>query len=149
MKVLMNTPGLELKDYNEIYAGQYGYCGNTGVGMSESLGPFIRVNPDDFSASSEIVPWLARNGVEMWYIFETPREEHFTVIPQAISIGDPRPYAPEDYGEAVLFVKPNEYAFTAENMLLDAEMGNFSTYRMLISWTPVGVLCEQTGAWTD
>ena len=53
------------------------------------------------------------------------------------------------YGEAVLFVKPNEYAFTAENILLDAEMGNFSTYRLLVSWTPIGVLCEQTGAWTD
>lgn len=148
-KVLMNTPGLELKNYNDIYAGQAGYCGNVEAGMGDTLGPFIRVNPDDFSAPSEIVPWLARNRVEMWYIFETPREEHFTTTPVAIEIGDPRPYAPEDYGEAVLFVKPNEYAFTAENMLLDAEMGNFSTYRMLISWTPVGVLCEQTGAWTD
>lgn len=148
-KVLMSTPGLEFKQYDEIYAGQAGYCGNAATGMAEILGPFIRVNADDFSASSEIVPWLARNGVEMWYILKEPREEHFTVIPQAISIGDPRPYAPEDYGEAVLFVKPNEYAFTAENMLLDADMGNFSTYRMLISWTPVGVLCEQTGAWTD
>lgn len=54
------------------------------------------------------------------------------------------------YGEAVLFVKPNEFAFSvADDITLDAEMSNLSTCRLLVSWTPVGTLCEQTGAWTD
>ena len=149
-KVLINAPGLGYYEYGEIYAGRaYGWCGNTAPRMADYLGPFFRVNPDDFTYASEIPVWLARNGVEMWYIFETPREEHFTTTPVAIEIGDPRPNRLEDYGEAVLFVRPHEYTFTTDHMLLDAEMGNFSTYRMLVSWTPVGVLCEQTGAWTD
>ncbi len=53
-----------------------------------------------------------------------------------------------DYGESVLFVTPGEHAFSvADGIRLDAEMDSFSTYRLLVSWTPYGVMVEQTGEW--
>lgn len=81
----------------------------------------------------------ASGTVELGKVYSIDMTEDFEL--SAVDIGS-------DYGECVVFVKPNEFVFSvAEGMELDAEMGNFSTYRLLVSWTPLGVKCEQTGAW--
>ena len=54
------------------------------------------------------------------------------------------------YGEAVMFVTPGSYAFSvASGITLDAEMTSGNNYRLLVSWTPYGVMVEQTAEWED
>lgn len=53
------------------------------------------------------------------------------------------------YGESVLFVTPGDNTFSvAAGITLDAEMWPGMRYRLLVSWTPYGVMVEQTGEWT-
>ena len=81
----------------------------------------------------------ASGTVEPGEVYSIDMTEDFEL--SAVDIGS-------DYGEAVVFVKPNEYVFSvAEGMELDAEMDTIHSYRLLVSWTPVGILCEQTGQW--
>lgn len=53
-----------------------------------------------------------------------------------------------DYGEAVMFVEPGSYTFSvAPGITLSATMSSGNRYRLLVSWTPYGVMVEQTAEW--
>ena len=81
----------------------------------------------------------ASGTVEPGKVYSIDMTEDFEL--SAVSLGS-------DYGECVVFVKPNEFVFSvAEGMELDAEMDTIHAYRLLVSWTPLGILCEQTGQW--
>lgn len=81
----------------------------------------------------------ASGTVEPGKVYSIDMSEDFEL--SAVSLGS-------DYGECVVFVKPNEFVFSvAEGMELDAEMDTLHAYRLLVSWTPYGIFCEQTGEW--
>lgn len=53
------------------------------------------------------------------------------------------------YGESVLFVTPGSHTFSVSSgITLSATMTAGHRYRLLVSWTPFGVLVEQTAEWS-
>ncbi len=82
----------------------------------------------------------AAGTVEPGKVYRLTMTEDFTLDASSV----------DGYGESVIFVTPGSNTFSvADGITLDAEMSNFSTYRLMISWTPIGVLVEQTGEWLD
>lgn len=82
----------------------------------------------------------ASGTVEPGKCYALTMTEDFTLSASSVASGI--------YGESVLFVVPNTYAFSvASGITLDAEMIAGLRYRLLISWTPFGVHAEQTAEW--
>ena len=82
----------------------------------------------------------ASGTVEPGKCYSLTMTEDFTLSASSVASGI--------YGESVLFVVPNTYAFSvASGITLDAEMIAGLRYRLLISWTPFGVHAEQTAEW--
>lgn len=51
------------------------------------------------------------------------------------------------YGEALVFIDLNGYTLTASGMTFTDELTDGMKYRLLVSWTPYGVMLEKTGEW--